>query len=170
MSKAAGGRTALAEVYEFLIDGGAETVCSGSGLCVAMTTMLKSGFLVRALAALVLAAAAALPSGCLAVAAGAAGAGTVAFVRGELAASLDQSFDQSVRATNRAIEDLKLAKISETQDALVATIIARTAEDKKIEITVSSVSAAQAKVQIRVGVFGDEALSQRILEKIRSNL
>ena len=52
----------------------------------------------------------------------------------------------------------------------MAVIVARTAEDKKIEIKVSSVSAAQAKVQIRVGVFGDEALSQRILEKIRANL
>jgi hypothetical protein len=132
--------------------------------------MIKFQFLCRALAALVLAAAVALHSGCLAVAAGAAGAGTVAFVRGELAASLDQNFDRSVRATERAIADLKFAKISEKQDALVTVIVARTAEDKKIEIKVSSVSAAQAKVQIRVGVFGDEVLSQRILEKIRANL
>jgi hypothetical protein len=153
-----------------LIDEGAETVCSGGGLWEAMTTMITSKFLLRALAALVLAAALALHSGCLAVVAGAAGAGTVAFVRGELAASLDQNFDRSVRATNRAIEDLKFAKISETQDALVATIIARTAKDKRIEITVSSLSAAQTKVQIRVGVFGDEALAQRILEKIQANL
>jgi hypothetical protein len=158
------------EVHEFLIDGGAETVCSGSGLGEAMITMIKSQFLLRALGALVLAAALAWHSGCLAVAAGAAGVGTVAFVRGELAASLDQSFDRSVRATNRAIEDLKFATISEKQDALVAVIVARTAEDTKIEIKVSSVSAAQAKVQIRVGVFGDEALSQRILGEIRSNL
>jgi len=52
----------------------------------------------------------------------------------------------------------------------VAVIVARTAEDKKIEITVSSVSAVQARVQTCVGVFGDEAWSQRILEKIRANL
>lgn len=158
-----------ANIYGFLIDGSAETVCANGGLCEAMTTMLKSQFLCRVLAALALAASVALHSGCLAVAAGAAGAGTVAFVRGELAASLDQNFDRSVRATERAIADLKFAKISEKQDALVAVIVARTAEDKKIEIKVSSVSTAQAKVQIRVGVFGDEALSQRILEKIRTN-
>ena len=135
-----------------------------------MTTMIKSKFLLRALAALMLAAALALHSGCLAVAAGAAGAGTVAYVRGELAAKLDQNFDRTVRAANRAVEDLKFAKISDKQDALVAIIVARTAEDKKIEIKISSVSAAQTKVQIRVAVFGDEALSQRILEKIRANL
>jgi Protein of unknown function (DUF3568) len=132
--------------------------------------MIKSQFILRALAALMLAAALALHSGCLAVAAGAAGAGTVAFVRGELAATLDQNFDRTEHATNRAIQDLKFAKISEKQDALVAVIVARTAEDKKIEIKVSSMSAAQTRVQIRVGVFGDEALSQRILEKIRANL
>ena len=135
-----------------------------------MTTMIKSRFLLRALGALVLTAAMVLHSGCLAVAAWAAGAGTVAYVRGELRASLDQNFDRTVHATERAIEDLKFAKISEKQDALVAVIVARTAEDKKIEIKVSSASAAQTKVQIRVAVFGDEALSQRILEKIRANL
>ena len=132
--------------------------------------MNKSRFLLRALAALVVTAVLALHSGCLAVAAGAAGAGTVAYVRGELSVSLDQNFDRTVYATQRAIEDLKFAKISDKQDALMAVIVARTAEDKKIEIRVSSVSAAQTKVQIRVGVFGDEALSQRILEKIRANL
>jgi len=168
--RAFGGQRAPTEIYRFLIDGRAETVCAGGGLCVAMATMIKFQFLLRALGALVLAAAVALHSGCLAVAAGAAGAGTVAYVRGELAASFDQNFARTERAANRAIEDLKFAKISEKQDALVAMIVARTAEDKKIEIKVSSVSAAQAKVQIRVGVFGDEALSQRILEKIRANL
>ena len=132
--------------------------------------MITSQFLLRALAALVLATALALRSGCFTVAAGAAGAGTAAFVLGELPASLDQNFDRSVRAANRVIENPKFAKISETQDALVAVIVARTADDKKIEIKVSSVSSAQAKVQIRVDVFGDEALSQRILEKIRANL
>ena len=141
-----GGRSAPAEVYEFLIDGRAGTNCSSPVLCEAMTTMIKPKFLCCALGALVLAAAVALHSGCLAVAAGAAGAGTVAYVRGELAASFDQNFARTERAANRAIEDLKFAKISEKQDALVAVIVARTAEDKKIEIKVSSVSAAQAKV------------------------
>jgi hypothetical protein len=108
--------------------------------------MIQSKFLLRALGALVLAAALALHSGCLAVAAGAAGAGTVAYVRGELAANLDQNFDQTVRAANRAVEDLRFAKISEKQDALVAVIIARNAEDKKIEIRISTVSAVQARV------------------------
>jgi len=64
-----------------------------------MTAMLKSQFICRALAAMILAAAMAWHSGCVAVAAGAPGAGTVAFVRGELAASLDRNFDRSVRAT-----------------------------------------------------------------------
>ena len=132
--------------------------------------MINSKLLLRALAVLALAMALVLQTGCLAVAAGAAGAGTVAYVRGELAATIDQNFEKSVRAAGRAIEDLKFARISDKQDALVAVLVARTAEDKKIEIRVSSVSAAQAKVQIRVGVFGDEALSQRILEKIRANL
>ena len=42
--------------------------------------------------------------------------------------------------------------------------------NKKIKIKVSKVGDQSAKVQIRVGVFGDEALSLAILDKIKTNL
>ncbi len=109
-------------------------------------------------------------TGCVAVVAGAAGAGTVAWVRGELEATLDANYEKAATAANLAIEQLQFAKISEKKDALTAILIARTAEDRKVEIKVIKVGDQSAKVQIRVGVFGDEALSLTILDKIKTNL
>ena len=109
-------------------------------------------------------------TGCVAVVAGAAGAGTVAWVRGELEATLDANYEKAATAANLAIEQLQFAKISEKKDALTAILMARTAEDKMVEIKVIKIGDQSAKVQIRVGVFGDEALSLTILDKIKTNL
>ncbi|GAB1487835.1 hypothetical protein MASR2M8_02760 [Opitutaceae bacterium] len=124
----------------------------------------------RVTAVLALTALVGLQSGCLVVAAGAAGAGTVAYIRGGLEASLSGSHAAVIAATNKAVSDLKFARISESQDALTATIIARTADDKKIEIKVVRVSDTLSKVEIRVGIFGDEFVSISILDRIKANL
>lgn len=125
---------------------------------------------ILALASLALAAAGLLSSGCVVVAAGAAGAGTVAYVRGELQATLDKPLADVNRASLRAIEQLKFAKVSEKEDALTAQIVARTADDTKIEIKIESVSSALVKVRIRVGLVGDDRISHAILDKIKENL
>jgi Protein of unknown function (DUF3568) len=109
-------------------------------------------------------------SGCVAVLAGAAGAGTVAWVQGRLDAALDANYDKAEKAVNQAITQMQFAKVSEKKDVLTAKLIARTAEDKKIEIKVSRVGEITSRVQIRVGYFGDEAQSLAILEKIKANL
>ncbi len=112
-----------------------------------------------------------LTSGCLAVAAGAAGAGAaVAYVRGELKATVEANFNRTVTAANAAVADLQFAKISEKRDALAAVIVARTALDKKIEITVENGGQTVSTVKIRVGLVGDESLSLTILDKIKARL
>ena len=111
-----------------------------------------------------------LLSGCVAVLAGAAGAGTVAWVQGRLDATLDANFDQAEKAADRAVTQLQFVKVNEEKDALTATLIARTAEDKKIEIKVVRVGDTTSRVQISVGVFGDEGQSLAILDKIKANL
>jgi hypothetical protein len=111
-----------------------------------------------------------LLSGCVAVLAGAAGAGAVAWVEGRLDATLDANFDQAEKAANRAVTQLQFVKVNEKKDALTATLIARTAEDKKIEIKVVRAGDTTSRVQISVGVFGDEGQSLAILDKIKANL
>ncbi len=115
----------------------------------------------------------ALSQGCFLVAvgaAGAAGAGAVAYVRGELDATVGNSYEATLSATNRALTDLQFARISETKDAFNAVLVARSAIDKKIEIKLTKSGEGLTRVQIRIGTFGDEPMSRAILDKIKSNL
>ena len=108
--------------------------------------------------------------GCVAILAGSAGAGTIAWVEGRLDSPLDVSLDKGEHAVNRAVTDLQFVRVSETKDALTANLIVRTAEDKKVTIKVVRVGELTSRVQIRVGVFGDKDQSLIILEKIKSAL
>lgn len=108
-------------------------------------------------------------SGCLAVAAG-AGAGVVAYVRGDLETTLGHDYNAVVDATRKAIKDLEFVKVSDNKDAFRAEIIARTALDKKIEISLTNAGNNLTNIKIRVGMFGDEQLSLAILEKIKGGL
>ena len=109
-------------------------------------------------------------TGCIAVVAAGAGAGTVAYVQGKLESPLGADYHRSVAAVDRAIAQLEFARISHNQDALTSTFTVRTAEDKKVVIEVSKVSDQASKVEIRVGIFGNEALSMTILDRIKANL
>ena len=76
----------------------------------------------------------------------------------------------SSAAAREAIEQLEFAKMSDNKDALKAVLVSRTAQDKKVEITLQNNGKKITNVKIRVGVFGDEQLSISILDKIKSNL
>ena len=126
--------------------------------------------MILAKAASIAAAAAALSlaSGCLVVAAGAAGAGTVAYVRGELDATVGSDYERVIDASNRALDQVQFVRTSEKRDAFSAVIIARTAEDKKVEIRLTKEGDRLTKVQIRIGGFGNEKRSRVILERIQA--
>ncbi len=128
------------------------------------------GVVRRSLAVLLLGALVLGTSGCLAVAAGAGAGAAVAYVRGELSTTLAADYAAATAATNRAIEQLQFVKVSERKDALLDVIVARNAADKKIEIRLENTARELTKVRIRIGIFGDEALSMAILDKIKANL
>lgn len=111
-----------------------------------------------------------LLSGCVLAAGAGAGAGTVAYMKATLEASLTTDYNKVVKATQAAIGELEFAKISEKKDALRAEFIARTALDKKVEINLSRVGDKATKIEIRVGLLGDQELSQAILDKIKRHL
>jgi len=113
-------------------------------------------------------AAAAVLSGCLAAGAGAGAA--VAYVKGQLETSLATDYAKVVKAAQQAITQLEFAKISEKKDGLKAEFVARTALDKKVEINLTKTGDKLTKVEIKVGLFGDQDLSQAILGKIKANL
>ena len=126
--------------------------------------------IIRALCALLLATVSliALP-GCIAVAVG-AGAGVVAYVRGDLETTLATDYNPVVDATRGALKQLEFVKVSDNKDAFKAVIVARTALDKKVEISLTNTGKNLTNIKIRVGVFGDEQISLAILEKIKAGL
>ena len=124
----------------------------------------------RLLVALLLGVSAAGLTGCVAVvAAGAAGTG-VAWYRGRLEANLDQNIEAVFAASQKALNQLEFANISNKKSSVDAQLVSRTALDKKVEITLQKVTDRSTKVMIRVGVFGDETLSMSIMDKIKAAL
>lgn len=148
-----------------------ETVAAETGLfSLTLIPMNSSMLRARGFAALLAVFPLAWTSGCLAVAAGAAGAGAVAWARGELDATLSSRFDDVDSAANRAIQQLGFAKVNESKSAIDAEITARTGQDKKITIRLDRTGDTITRVRIRIGLVGDEVLSRTILEKIKANL
>ena len=104
--------------------------------------------------------------GCVVAAVGLGAAGTIAYISGDLESVESQNIEVVYSAALQAAQELELRVISKSKDALTAQIIARDAEDKKIEIKMSSNSEHTTKLSIRVGTIGDENKSQRIYQKI----
>lgn len=109
-------------------------------------------------------------SSCVVLAAGAAGAGTMAYVKGEYSGTLDAEPAQVVKATEKALADLSIHVLSSESTSIDGKIVARTALDKKITIEVDGQSDHRSEIGIRVDTFGDEDLSRQIFDKIKSKL
>lgn len=109
-------------------------------------------------------------SGCAAVIGAGAGAGTVAYLRGQLTASKDVGIDRAWTATRQAMEDLEFPINQSKKDASSAVLESETADDRSITIRLKRVSDRTTEIRIRVGWFGDEELSRLILDKIEQHL
>ena len=113
-------------------------------------------------------------TGCLAAAAvgggAVAGAGTIAYIRGELKSTEGYPFATVWAATVKAVDDLGFIVVNKVSDAISGQYECVTAENKKVHINVTRVGDNITEIKIRVDTFGDETLSRYILNKIQSNL
>lgn len=111
-------------------------------------------------------------TGCVVAVVGAAAAGatTVAYVRGELKSVEAAPLDRTWNATIAAMKDLEFAIIDRSKDGLSAKLIARGAGDRRIEIRLFKSSEKMTEVRIRVSTFGNEVISRQVLEKIKQHL
>jgi hypothetical protein len=101
---------------------------------------------------------------------GGGAAGTVAYVKGDLETTLDAGMDKSYAASLKALEQLQIVPTQKLKDSLSAEIIARRSDDTKITVALTRVDDKITKMSIRVGVFGDQAQSTTIYERIKQNL
>ena len=98
---------------------------------------------------------------------GAAGAGTVAYVGGELKTVEEVSLNRAWDATQKAMKDLEFTITSKEKDAFNSQLIAKGAANKIIKIKLNRQSDTLTEIRIRIGTFGDESLSLKILESIK---
>ena len=108
-------------------------------------------------------------SGCALLVGGAAGAGTFAYLRGELKSDEEISLDRLWNATQAAIKDMGLTVKTKKKDYLSAKLVAVTADDKNINISLKRKSDNLTEIAIRIGKFGNESMSQQILDEIKNH-
>ena len=113
-----------------------------------------------------------LNNGCPAIfvgaaAGGAAGAGTVAYIGGELKSIEEVSLSRAWNATQQAMDDMKFHIADKGKDAFDAELSATGANGKQIKVALKKISNTRTEIRIRIGTFGDKSLSQQILETIK---
>ena len=109
-------------------------------------------------------------SGCLLLAVGAGTGVGVAYVEGKSEAILDANPKQVAAATEMAVKDLEMTLVSQEASLSDSRVIARSARDVKYEIVAKAEGAKSSHVYIRVGVFGDDAMQDQMLDKIKAHL
>jgi len=102
-----------------------------------------------------------------AVVGGVAGAGAVIYEQGQLVSHEGATFEKCLDSVLKAMDELGYKVEKDEKGTLKQTVIARTPDDKKIKITVKWKSKEHTEIVVRVGTFGDEALSRKILNTIR---
>jgi hypothetical protein len=137
-----------------------------------------SGYL-RTLSLLLAAVGAVASAGCLAVAAGAAaggGAVTYFYVRGRVSQEYVATFADTWRATLDAVREQGLPLVSNENDGKSGKITSRTADGSTITIDLDTVPSripaegSVTSVCVRVGAFGDQAVSERFLAAVSAHL
>ncbi len=103
-------------------------------------------------------------------AAGAAGAGAVAYVNGELKVTESMSLDTAYKASEMAFANLKMDVVKSEKDGQVAKIEALATADKKVTVHLRKLADKSTEVRIRVGVFGDETIARQIHAKMQANV
>ena len=112
-------------------------------------------------------------SGCFVAAVGlgiGAAAGTAYYVKGELESYETAKVETVYTATINALQALDLKDIKQRKDAMSAKITAKDSKGTGINIKLAQTPEGPTRVQIRVGVFGNEDESRLILNKIKEGL
>ncbi len=100
----------------------------------------------------------------------AAGAGIVAYTKGELTTAEEADLDRVWAAAQGAMDDLDFVIQSRLTTAGSAKLIARGAGSRRVTVTLERRVGNLTEISVRVGYFGDEPLSRLILQKIRRRL
>ena len=100
----------------------------------------------------------------------AAGAGAVAYSRGQLRSVQETPFERAWDAAQDAMRDLGFVVTYQEKEPDAGKLLARTKDNEEVEVRLEAESTTVTEIRIRVGWLGNEALSNVILEKIKQHL
>ena len=92
------------------------------------------------------------------------------YVFGHLDGVMNGTPQSVVKAAKSVLEDQEMKEITEAASALDGKVTAKTALDKPISITVTKKDETSSKISIKIGSFGDHAVSVDLYGKIKSKL
>jgi hypothetical protein len=132
------------------------------------------------LALLGLAGLALLNGGCLAAAAaGAAGGGAAAlyaYERGRIYREYPAALTDASAAVRTSLSELQFPSATEKSDGGEVTFVTKTSDGAKVHVYLESITSRipgdgpATRITVRVGAFGDDAVSARILDQISIHL
>lgn len=106
-----------------------------------------------------------LLNGCVALVAGGAGAGAVAYTKGEYGNRYDKPYDSTWQAALDALHQMGISVYNTSKDG---GLIEGTRQDgTKVRLALQSIDANTTQVRIRVGKLGEEDFSRQIDLTIR---
>jgi ribosomal protein L9 len=78
--------------------------------------------------------------------------------------------DKVTAAAKATLDDLQFKFVMSTNSKLDGYLTAKTAQNQDVVIKINSAGADISKVEIKVGTFGDESISLRIISGIQAKL
>ena len=94
------------------------------------------------------------------------GSGTYSWKQRELHGNFSGSLLDVATAAERAFEDLRLVGVDQIVDGLKGKVTASTADGTKVRIKLKAMDFETTKFNIKVGTFGDKAMSQQVARYI----
>jgi hypothetical protein len=100
------------------------------------------------------------------------GVGTLglAYIQGEHQVDVSAGPAKTIQAVSQTVVDHGFILISSRSDELGGEVIARTKTDAKVRVTAQRLASGHSRLWVRIGVLGNEALSDELLTAIRERL
>lgn len=109
--------------------------------------------------------------GCAAIVVGAAaGLGTAAWFSGKLSEEVDMPRERSVTVTKSALKSMGMKIEKETVTQKAVQFIAIYVDDTTTWIDIRAVSKKRSRIEVRVGVTGNQEASRKILDAIKKRI
>lgn len=98
------------------------------------------------------------------------GSGTYSWSQRELKGEFGGPLLDVAAAAERAFKDLRLVSVDQTVDGLKGKVTARTADGSSVRIKLKAMEFETTRFSIKVGAFGDKAMSQQVARYIAREL